>query len=145
MSLIKWTPSIFEQFDEMNNFLNDQHPGISKKGNFAPAIDMYEDKKSVIIETQLAGINPEDVEISIENDTLTIKGESEKKHEVEEKDYYKKEIRRGTFYRSISLPAHVLGDKANAEATDGVLKITIPKAQESKKKTVKIKAKTKKK
>ncbi|MBL7058800.1 Hsp20/alpha crystallin family protein, partial [Patescibacteria group bacterium] len=57
----------------------------------------------------------------------------------------KKEIRRGSFYRSISLPAHVQGDKAIAEATDGVLKITIPKATPTKKKTIKVKAKTKKK
>jgi len=128
MSLIKWTPSIFEPFGDMDKIFDDFHSGMAKKGDFAPAIDMYENKNNVIVETQLAGIDPENVDISIENDVLTIKGESEKKSEVDEKDYYRKEIRRGSFFRSISLPPHVQGDKADAEALDGVLKITIPKA-----------------
>ena len=106
---------------------------------FVPAIDMYEDKDSVIVETQLAGIDPNEVEISIENDVLSIKGESEKKSEVDDKNYYRKEIRRGSFYRSIHLPTHVLGDKAEAVAADGVLKITIPKREETKPRQIKIK------
>jgi HSP20 family protein len=100
---------------------------------------MYEDKENVIIETQLAGVDPDKVDISIENDVLTIKGESEKKSEIEDKNYYRKEIRRGSFYRSIQLPTRVQGDKAEANATDGVLKITVPKATETKPKTIKIK------
>ena len=106
---------------------------------FTPALDIYEDKDSVIVETQLAGVDPDKVEIAIENDVLSIKGESEKKSEIEEKNYYRQEIRRGSFYRSVQLPAHVVGDKANAEARDGVLKISIPKAPEAKPKTIKIK------
>ena len=136
MSLIKWTPSIFEAFEDMDKVFEGMQPTINKISDFSPAIDMYEEKDSMIVETQLAGIDPENVEISIENDILTIKGESEKKSEVEEKDYYRKEIRRGSFYRCIQLPTHVQGDKAEAEAHDGVLKITIPKSAETKKKTI---------
>jgi len=146
MSLIKWTP-FFESFDDMDKMFSDFTPAISnnRKG-YVPAIDMYEDdKNNVIVETQLAGINPEEVKISIENDVLCIKGESEKKTEVEDKNYYRKEIKRGSFYRSVALPAHVDGDKAQAEAIDGVLKITIPKMEERKPKLIKIKNKTKKK
>lgn len=109
---------------------------------FTPAVDMYEDKDNLIVETQLAGIDPEKVDISIENDVLCLKGEGEKKSEVEEKNYYRKEIRRGSFYRSIPLPAHVLGDQASAEAVDGVLKISIPKAPEAKPKKIEIKKAT---
>lgn len=141
MSLIKWTPSIFEPFDDMDKFFDDFHSGVSKKGDFTPAIDIYENKNNVIVETQLAGIDPEDVTISIENDIITISGKSEKKQEVEEKDYYRKEIRRGSFYRSFPLPTAVIDTKASAETHDGVLKITIPKAPAEKKKTVKITAK----
>ena len=83
-----------------------------------------------IVETGLVGIDPDKVNISIEHDVLTIKGESEKKSEVDDKNYYRKEIRRGSFYRSVPLPAHVIGDKASAVAEDGVLKISIPKAPE---------------
>jgi HSP20 family protein len=113
------------------------------KSSFVPAVDMYEDKNNLIVETQLAGIDPDKVEISIENDVLCIKGKSEKKSEVEDKNYYRKEIRHGSFYRSVPLPTHVQGDKASATAEDGVLKISIPKAQETKPKTIKIKTKKK--
>ena len=139
--LIKWTPS-FEPFEDMDKMLSDFSPMRSMQG-FVPAVDIYQDKNSVIVEAQLAGIEPEKVNISIENDVLIIKGESEKKSEVEDKNYYRKEIKSGSFYRSIPLPAHVNGDKASAEAKDGVLKIVVPKALETKPKTIKIKTEKK--
>jgi HSP20 family protein len=136
MSLIKWTPFPFiDPFDEMEK----NWPTIS--GSFTPAIDVYEDKDSVIVETPLAGINPEQVDISIENDILTIKGESEKKTEVEDKNYYRKEIRSGSFYRAVQLPTRVLGDDASASYDKGILTINIPKAVEDKPKSIKIKIK----
>lgn len=147
MSLIKWSPSIFEPFEDMDKMFDNFSPsigGVAHSG-FTPAIDMYEDKNNVIVETQLAGIDPDKVDISIENDVLTVQGKSEKKTEVDEKEYYKKEIRRGSFYRSVQLPAHVLNDKAKAEANEGVLKITVPKAPaNNKKQTIKIKTAKKK-
>jgi HSP20 family protein len=140
MAIIRWTP-LLEPFEEMDKMLTDFMPAAMQPGQmgFMPAVDMYEDKDSVTVETQLAGIDPEKVNISIENDVLTIRGESEKKSEVDEKNYYRKEIRRGSFYRSLPLPAHVIGEKAEASATDGVLKVVIPKAPEVKPKTIKIK------
>ncbi len=134
----------FWEDDEMD-FFSDMLPALRNRNQsgFMPAVDMYEDGENVIVETQLAGIDPEKVDISIENDVLTVRGESEKKSEVEDKNYYKKEIRRGSFYRNVPLPAHVQGDKASAEAIDGVLKISIPKAGEVKPKTIKIKTKKK--
>ena len=124
----------------------EEWPGYAtgkRSNNFTPAIDMYEDADSVIVETQLAGIDPEKVSVSIENDVLCIKGENEKRSEVEDKNYYRKEIRRGSFYRSIQLPAHVLGDEAKASAEDGVLKIVVPKAPEVKPRNIKIETKKK--
>jgi HSP20 family protein len=141
--LIKWSPFL-EPFEEMDKVFNDFLPVAQRRQeNFMPAIDMYEDKDNVVVETELAGIEPENVTVSIENDVLTIKGSAEKKSEVEDKNYYRKEIRRGSFYRSVPLPAHVSGDKASATAEDGVLKISIPKAPESKPKTIKIETKNK--
>jgi len=125
----------------MDKMFNSVTPLRENQMGFTPAVDMYEDKDNVIVETQLAGIDPEKVNIAIENDILTIKGESEKKSEVEDKNYYRKEIRRGSFYRSIPLPAHVSGDKAAAIAQDGVLKISIPKAPELKPQVIKIEKK----
>jgi HSP20 family protein len=128
----------------MDKMFSDFTPMLrGDKGGFVPAIDMYEDADNVIVEAQMAGIDPDKVDVSIENDVLCIKGESEKKSEVEEKNYYRKEIRRGSFYRSVQLPAHVSGDKAVASAEDGVLKISIPKAPEAKPKTIRIQTKKK--
>ena len=140
MPIIKWTPFL-EPFEDMDKMFSDFLPARNGMGmtGYMPAVDVYQDKDKVYVETQLAGIDPEKVDISIENDVLTIKGESEKKSEVEDKNYYRKEIRRGSFYRSVPLPSHVIGEKASAEAVNGTLKISVPKAPETKPKTIKIK------
>lgn len=143
MSIIKWAPFLSE-FDDMDKMMDSMLPAV--RGNqfgFTPAVDMYEDKDNVVVETQLGGIDPEKVDISIENNVLTIKGESEKKSEVDDKNYYRKEIRRGAFYRSIPLPTKVDGDAASAVNEDGVLRITVPKASAGKPKTIKIQTKKK--
>ena len=136
--LIKWAPFL-EPFEDMDKMFSEIMPANKGMAGFMPAVDVYEDKNNVIVETQLAGVDPEKVDISIENDVLIIKGESEKKSEVEDQNYYRKEIKRGSFYRSVPLPAHVLGDKASAIAEDGVLKISIPKAAEMKPRRIEIK------
>lgn len=143
MSLIKWTPFLSE-FDDMDKMMESMLPAVrGSQFGFTPAVDMYEDKDNIIIETQLGGIDPEKVNISIENNVLSIKGESEKKSEVEDKNYYRQEIRRGAFFRSIPLPTKVDGDKATAVNEDGLLKITVPKAPEVKPKTIKIQSQKK--
>ncbi|MFA6394072.1 MAG: Hsp20/alpha crystallin family protein [Patescibacteria group bacterium] len=141
--LTKWRP-FFEPFEDMEGMFSDFMPALrarQSRGGFVPAIDMYEDKDNVIVEAPLAGMDPEKVDISIENDVLTIKGESEKKSEVEDKNYYRKEIQRGSFYRSVPLPMRVSGDKASAIAEGGVLKISIPKAPEAKSNKVRVNVK----
>lgn len=141
MSLIKWTP-FFQEFDDMDKAMESMLPSV--RGNqfgFTPALDIYEDKNNLVVEAQLGGIDPEKVDVSIENNVLTIKGESEKKSEVDDKNYYRKEIRRGSFYRSVALPTKVDGDKAVAVNEDGVLKVSIPKMVEVKAKTIKIQSK----
>lgn len=130
MSLVKWSPFLFDEWDNWPNFSQD----------FAPALDIYEDQDKVVVEAPLAGIDPQKVDIAIENDVLTIKGESEKKSEVEEKNYYRKEIRSGSFYRAVQLPAQVLGDQAEASYNQGILKINIPRLPKSKPKKIEIKA-----
>ncbi len=143
MSLIKWTPFLSE-FEDMDKMMESMMPAVrGSQFGYTPAVDMYEDKDNIVIETQLGGIDPEKVDISIENNVLSIKGESEKRSEVEDKNYYRKEIRRGSFFRSIPLPAKVDGDKATASNEDGILKIVVPKASESKPRTIKIENKKK--
>lgn len=140
MSLIKWTP-FFDSFDEVEKSFGSLLPTVNRNQNFMPAIDMYEDKDNVIVETELAGIDPSKVDISIENNVLSLKGEGEKQSEIDEKNYYRKEIHRGSFYRSIPLPTHVQGNLAKAVAESGVLKIIIPKAPEALPNKIKIESK----
>lgn len=141
-NIIRWNP-FFDSFDKEFEETFNRFPMLSSqaRASFMPAVDMYEEGDNVIVETQLAGIDPENVDISVENDVLAIKGEAEKTSEVDDKNYYRREIRRGSFYRSIPLPAHVQGDKAEATAENGVLKITIPKAESAKPKKISIKKK----
>jgi HSP20 family protein len=140
MSIIKWAPFL-EPFEELDKEFSSLTPAVS---GFTPAVDLYQTKDDVVVETPLAGVDPEKVDIAIENDVLTIQGKSEKKSEVDEKNYYRKEVRYGSFFRSVAMPTHVLGDKAKAEYENGMLKITIPKAPEAKAKKIAIKAKTRK-
>jgi len=128
--------------DESEKAFGDFLPAVrGDQFGFTPAVDMYEDKNNIIVETQLAGIDPEKVDISIENNVLCLKGESEKKSEVDDKNYYRKEIRRGSFYRSIALPSRVDGDQASAVNEGGMLKIVIPKLAEQKTNKIKIQKK----
>ena len=136
MSLIKWTP-ILDHFNEMDKFF-DQALAERQLQGFTPAINVYETKDEVVVESTLAGVDPKDVEVSIENDILTIKGEARKESEVDEKNYYRKEISAGSFFRSVALPTKVLAEQAKAESKKGILKITVPKAPEVKAKTIKI-------
>jgi len=129
MKLVRWSPFFDEDSD---SFL----PTASR--SFAPSLDVYQDKDSVMVEATLPGVDPEKVEISIENDILTLSGKAEKKTEIDEENYYKKEIFRGTFHRQITLPASVDADKTKADYKDGVLKITAPKKVSVKPKKVKV-------
>jgi len=131
---------MMDPFQEFDRFFEDQGL-VPKDFGFVPALDVYQDNDSVMIEAPLPGINPENVTISVENDVLTIEGKTEKKTEVDEKNYYRKEIRTGGFHRAIALPASVNGEKASAEYKDGILKIVIPKEERAKPKQIKIASK----
>lgn len=112
--------------------------------NFAPAIDVYQDQNNLIVETSLPGINPDKIDIAVENDVLTISGETKEKKEVKKEDFYRKEIREGSFSRSVILPVTVKGSEAEAEYESGVLKVILPKAEEAKPKKIAVSIKDKK-
>lgn len=118
---------MFDDMDEMFNRFPMMGNSQALKA-FTPAINMYETEKAVMVETPLAGIKPENVEVSVQKGILIIKGESKKEHEVDEKNYYRKEIRNGSFYREISLPTQVAEDQVTAEFDNGMLKVICPKA-----------------
>ena len=137
MSLIRWSP-MWDPFAELDESMRLPSINPSLKA-CVPAVDIYETDDAVVVEAPLAGMRPEDVQVSVEKGVLTLKGETKKEHEVEEKNYYRKEVRSGTFYREIALPAPVLDDKTAAEFKDGILRITCPKATQSKTNKVDVK------
>lgn len=111
------------------------------RGMGVPSVNMYETENDVVIKAAVPGMKAEDVQLNVTGEMLTIKGETKEKSEVKEKAYHIREQRWGAFERSVALPTSVLADKAKAEFEDGVLTITLPKAEEVKPKTITVKAK----
>jgi HSP20 family protein len=108
-------------------------------GAWFPSVDVYETPESIVLKADLPDVNKDDVDISIENSTLTIKGERKVEKEVNEKNYYRMERSHGTFTRSFTLPPTVAGDKTEATFENGVLTLTLPKREESKPRQIKVK------
>lgn len=134
MNIVRWSP-----INDIDRWFDGMMPVV---GNvFTPAVDVYQTDKAVVVEAPLAGVDPEKVEIAIENDMLTIEGSMEKTTEVDDKNYYRKEIRSGSFHRSVALPVAVKGDAAEAVFEKGMLRITLPKADVQKSKTIKVQVK----
>ncbi len=96
------------------------------------SVDVYQTKTNIIVKATIAGVKPEDLEIYIHNDLLTIRGKREQEKEERDADYFYKECYWGGFSRSIILPVEVVADKVEANFKNGVLKIVMPKSQKSK-------------
>ncbi len=121
--------------EEMNGLVPRSQTGI------VPPVDMYETETSLVVETPLPGVDPSKIELSIDNGILSIRGTSERKTEVDEKNYYRKEVRQGSIFRQIALPSRVEESQAQAAFENGILKITVPKKLEQK--TIKVEVKKK--
>ena len=147
MELIPWRP-----FGELNPFRGEmsrlwdrffkEAPGVGAfPEEWLPSVDISETEDKLLVKAELPGLEADDVNVSISGDLLTIKGE--KKKEKEEKDEHHHYIERyaGSFQRSFRLPVNIQADKVIAEFDKGVLKVTLPKVEEAKKKDIKIKVK----
>jgi HSP20 family protein len=111
------------------------------RGIGGPSVDMFETENDVVIKASLPGLKADDVQINVTGEMLTLKGETKETTEENEKSYHMREQRYGAFERSISLPTLVTPEKAKAEFEDGILTVTLPKAEEVKPKTITVKAK----
>jgi len=109
-----------------------------------PTLDVDQTPTELVVTAALSGLKPEDVSINITGETLTIQGESKAEQEVKKEDYLYQERRYGSFYRSTVLPSGLKPDNAEATMEDGILTLTIPKAEEVKPKAIKVKAKERK-
>jgi len=146
--IVRWEPfrelvSLREAMDRLfeESFVRPGGGRLAPAGMELPAVDMYQTDDAVVVKSAIPGIKPEDIDISITGDTLTIRGETRVEEEVNEENYIRRERRYGSFCRSLALPLPVVTEKAEAEFENGVLTLTLPKAEEVKPKAIKIKAK----
>ena len=111
-------------------------------GNLSlPAIDMFQTDDEIVVKAAVPGMKAEDVQINVTGETLTLKGEVKQKEETKDKAWHIREQRWGAFERSILLPSDVIADKAKAEFENGILTITLPKAEQARPKTITVRAK----
>ena len=145
MFLTRWEPygnfsavpkSLFSEIDKLFNGSWDD--GVMKVKAWSPRVDIYEETDKVVLKAELPGIEPKDVDIHIDENTLYLKGERKIDSEVKEENLYRMERAYGTFGRSFALPISVESEKVLAEYKDGVLKITLPKREKSKSKQIKV-------
>jgi len=117
---------------------------LAPVGAGALAVDMYETDDAIVVKSAIPGIKANDLDVSIVGDILTIKGETKSEEEVKGDRYIRRERRCGSFCRSLAIPLTVVAGEAEAEFEDGVLTLTLPKAEEVKPKAIKVKAKGRK-
>lgn len=145
-SMVRWDP--FSEFGSLRRAMDhvfDDFPVRTWRANGEVSeltfpIDLYETGDSVVVKAVIPGMTAEEVDISVQGDALTIKGET--KHEEEAKDggWYRREIRYGAFSRTVPLPVRVDYGKADAKFKDGILTVKLPKAEEAIAKTIKVSA-----
>jgi len=129
---------------EMNRLFDDFFRGFElepferRLRTFTPSVDVFENDKEIKITAELPGMDDKDIDVSLNKDSLTIKGEKKEEKEEKKKDYYHMERSYGSFSRTIPLPAEVDTDKVKAEFKKGVLMVTMPKTSKAIEETKKI-------
>jgi HSP20 family protein len=145
-NLIRWEPAreMMSLRDAMDRLFDDAftRPLSLRDGGWSsPAIDMFQTDDEIIVKAALPGIKADEVQINVTGEVLTLKGEMKQNQEMKEKSWHIREQRFGSFERSIALPTDVVADKAKADFENGILTITLPKAEEVKPKMITVKAK----
>jgi HSP20 family protein len=144
-NLTRWEPAreMMTLREAMDRLFDDAftRPLSIRDGWTAPAIDMYQTDDEIVVKASLPGFKADDVQINITGDVLTLRGEMKHEDEKKEKAWHMREQRWGSFERSVALPTNVVADRANADFENGVLTITLPKAEEAKPRTISVQAK----
>lgn len=143
-SLVRWDP--FGEMSAMRRamdrlFDESWTPALWRDREITVPVDLYEKDGSVVAKAALPGVNPDAVEVSVNDDLLTIKGSTEHEEKEEGEHYLRRELTYGAFSRTLPLPASVDPEKATAEYEDGVLTVTLPKVEGGGAKTIKVRAK----
>jgi HSP20 family protein len=145
MAIIRWDPfrDLVTLREKMNRLFEDTFTSRGEEkdliaSTWTPAVDIYETENELILSAEIPGIDEKDVEIKVEDNTLSIRGERKFEKETKEENYHRIERSYGSFYRSFTLPNYVDQDKIQAVHENGVLKITMPRRTELKPRKVKI-------
>jgi HSP20 family protein len=150
MSIVKWSPyreleTMRRNLDKLFGEVFETTPRrdwplwpMLKPEIVVPNVDMYDKKDKIVVKAELPGMTKDHIDLTINEGSLTLKGEVKKEEEVKEEDYYSRERSYGSFTRTIALPAEVDKEKAKAKFKDGILEITLPKKEEAKPKEIKV-------
>jgi HSP20 family protein len=118
----------------------DTSPVTIKEGQWVPSVDVSETGKKVIVKSEIPGLDPKDIDISVNGNRMTLRGERKHEHEEKGESFHRVERSYGAFYREIGLPAEVDSSKAEATYKDGVLTVKLKKTKESSTKRIEVKA-----
>ena len=147
MSIVRWEPfrNLITVQDRMNRIFEEAFRGAREVdedwalgGTWAPPVDIYEHDGNLVLKAELPGIDSKDVDVRVENNVLTLRGERKFDSEVKREQYHRVERAYGTFSRSFTLPSVVDTGKIKAEFKDGVLRVTLPQREEAKPKQIQI-------
>ena len=143
MALMKWEPSesLATLQREVNRLLEsffDGSPLRFGESITAPAVEVSDTKDTVVVKAQVPGVSKEQIQVTVSEGMITIKGERKEEEKKEEKNYLHREFRYGAFTRTVPLPAGVQAEKATAQLKDGMLEVTIPKSAEARVKEIPI-------
>ena len=143
MAIVRWDP--FRDLQErMNRMFDDSYRGTGRGedwglgGAWAPPVDIYEKDGNIVVKAELPGVDPKDVDVRVENNLLTLRGERKFDTEVQRDSYHRVERSYGSFSRSFTLPNVVDTEKIKADYKEGMLKLVLPKKEEAKPKQISI-------
>lgn len=142
--LTRWDPfrELSTLQDRMNRLFQEVTPGredeLMATGSFVPPVDVYEDEQAITLKLEVPGVDQKDIDVRLENNTLTVRGERRFEKEEKEENFHRIERRYGSFSRSFTLPNTVDAEQCNAEFENGVLKIRLAKRAEAKPKQIRV-------
>jgi HSP20 family protein len=114
------------------------YPSMEQVTRQMPAVDVIDHENDILVRAEVPGCTKDDIDISLSDSTMTIRGHSGEEHKEEDKDYYYHETSYGEFTRTVALPTDVDADKAQAKLNNGILEVTLPKVETSKRKQIKV-------
>jgi HSP20 family protein len=142
MAVTRWDP--FREVVALQNRVNNLFGNIAENegplttASFTPAVDVYEDEKKIVLKLEVPGIEEKDLDVQVENHTLTVKGERKFEKEEKEENFHRIERRFGSFYRAFTLPSTVDTENVDAKYEAGVLKLELKKKPEAQPKQIKV-------